>query len=214
MNHAERRRRIMKDRGINLVLDVGANSGQFAASLRDAGYHGRIVSFEPLSGAFADLERAAASDPLWSCINLALGEENCTAVINVSANSYSSSLLGVCDWSLSVEPSISAVGREEVKVRRLDSFFDEISFPHETLLMKVDAQGFELPIVKGARGIIDRLELIQLEASFRPVYRDEPPIEDLISYMRKLDFRIVSIDPGWEDRSTHELLQVDLLFSR
>ena len=97
------------------MLDVGANSGQFAASLRDAGYQGRIVSFEPLSGAFADLERAAASDPLWSCINLALGEENCTAVINVSANSYSSSLLGVCDWSLSVEPSISAVGREEVR---------------------------------------------------------------------------------------------------
>jgi FkbM family methyltransferase len=196
------------------VLDVGANSGQFAASLREAGYQGRMVSFEPLSGAFADLERAAASDPLWSCINLALGEENCTAVINVSANSYSSSLLGVCDWSLSVEPSISAVGREEVKVRRLDSFFDEVSLPHETLLMKVDAQGFELPIVKGAHGIIDRLELIQLEASFRPVYRDEPPIEDVISCMRKLDFRIVSIDPGWEDQSTHELLQVDLLFSR
>jgi hypothetical protein len=90
----------------------------------------------------------------------------------------------------------------------------EVGLPHETLLIKVDAQGFKLPIVKGAHGIIDRLELIQLEASFRPVYRDEPPIEDLISYMRKVDFRIVSIDPGWEDQSTHELLQVDLLFSR
>lgn len=214
MEHAERRRLIMEARGIDLVLDIGANTGQFAQSLRGGGYKGRIVSFEPVSEAFQALQRTAAGDPLWSVVNLALGQEDGTASINISANSYSSSLLGVCGWALAVEPSIGFVGREDVALRRLDSVFDDVAEPNETVLMKIDAQGFELAIINGALKIIDKLELIQLEASLRPVYEGEPPIEQVIQHMSGLGFRIVAVDTGWEDLSTHEVLQVDLLLAR
>lgn len=51
------------DRSIDTVLDVGANVGQFASSLRKKGFSGRLESFEPVSSVFADLEDAAAMTP-------------------------------------------------------------------------------------------------------------------------------------------------------
>jgi len=62
----------LESRQVNVVLDVGANSGQYATDLRRAAYKGRIVSFEPLSGPFSLLERSAARDPLWNCRQCAL----------------------------------------------------------------------------------------------------------------------------------------------
>ena len=62
----------IENRGINLVLDVGANTGQFGRSLRNRGYAGRIISFEPVKEAFTALENAARGDDLWTTSNLAL----------------------------------------------------------------------------------------------------------------------------------------------
>src|SRR4051794_15879966 len=70
---AQKRRALMERHNVDLVIDVGANVGQYATRLRQAGYSGRIVSFEPLPDAFADLARAAADDPLWDVRNAALG---------------------------------------------------------------------------------------------------------------------------------------------
>ncbi|MFZ0497148.1 MAG: hypothetical protein WBE80_05265 [Methylocella sp.] len=65
MDHVQRQSALMRDRKITLVLDIGANKGQYGKSLRDTiGYKGRIVSFEPLREAFAILQQTAASDPL------------------------------------------------------------------------------------------------------------------------------------------------------
>src|SRR2546423_8564507 len=73
MHFLQRRLTLMKKSGIDLVIDVGANQGQFARTMRDQlSYRGRIVSFEPLTNAFAALRRAAAGDPSWICYNIAL----------------------------------------------------------------------------------------------------------------------------------------------
>ena len=85
-----RRPLLLREEGITLVLDVGANSGQWAMELRRGGYQGRIVSFEPGSDAFAALERAAEGDRLWECRQLALGSHSGTATLNLAANSVSS----------------------------------------------------------------------------------------------------------------------------
>ena len=48
---------------INLVLDVGANIGEFVQKIRRLGYRGLVVSFEPNPEAFAQLTRRWGSDP-------------------------------------------------------------------------------------------------------------------------------------------------------
>jgi len=111
---------------VNLVLDVGANRGQFASRLRsDIGYNGDIYSFEPVSSAYALLESASADDPRWRVFKLALGSQAATMKINVTDTSEFSSFLAPnerCDDYFKDE---SKVGRQEtVQTTRLDTFLD------------------------------------------------------------------------------------------
>jgi FkbM family methyltransferase len=128
MNYIQRQSTLMRDRQKSLVLDIGANQGQYGTSLRDnIGYNGRIVSFEPLRDAFAILQPTAASDPLWECHNIAFGDSAGTATINISANSHSSSLLPVSARTLEIEPSAGYVGTQDVAVCRLDCVLDQFT---------------------------------------------------------------------------------------
>src|SRR5687767_4528 len=145
MDYLERRAALLKKRNISLVLDVGANRGQFAQSLRrQLGYKGRIVSFEPLQDAFSALQAAASGDELWSCRNIALGDKAGTSTINISANSYSSSLLAVSDRSVQIEPAIAYVGTQEISVFRLDDVLGDYARPEDRIYLKVDTQGYEM----------------------------------------------------------------------
>jgi FkbM family methyltransferase len=213
-NHFHRRVALMKRHGINLVLDVGANTGQYGTLLRGLGFRGRIISFEPLSDAFAALQRTAAHDPLWVCHNVGLSDVSGPAVINVSANSYSSSFLPVSDRSVRIEPSIAYVGQQEVQLRRLDDAVDQVIRPGEVIYLKIDTQGYELNVLKGALKTIARAPLIQLETAFSEGYQGQPLIEDVIRFLRQLGYRIVAIEPGWEDSRTAEILEADLIFAK
>ncbi len=215
MNEIQRRSALMQDRQISLVLDIGANEGQYGKSLRDdVRYKGRIVSFEPLLDAFAVLQQTAACDPLWDCHNIAFGDRAGSATINISANSYSSSLLPISSRAVEIEPSIGYVGTQEVSVHRLDSLLAQFAKADDQIYLKIDTQGSELNVLKGALGVINRFDLIQLETSFLEVYHGETLIGDVIKFLDCLGYRIVSIEPGWENPTTRELLQADLIFGR
>ena len=87
---------LLAGRQADLVLDVGANTGQWAQELRRAGYAGDMISFEPLSSAHEQLARNARHDPRWTVApRLALGNRNGQTEIHVSRNSYSSSILPI-----------------------------------------------------------------------------------------------------------------------
>ena len=215
MNDIQRRSAIIRGRQISLVLDVGANKGQYGKSLRDqVRYKGRIVSFEPLLDAFSELQQTAACDPLWECHNIAFGDSMGSATINISANSHSSSLLSVSNRAVEIEPSIGYVGTQEVSVYRLDSMLDQFAKPDDQIFLKIDTQGYELNILNGALGVISRFDLIQLETSFFEVYHGETLIGDVIKFLDYLGYRVVSIEPGWESPTTGELLQADFIFGR
>jgi FkbM family methyltransferase len=106
--------------GIRIVLDVGANTGQFAKELRLHGYHETIISFEPLSEAHAKLEVAAHSDPLWKIApRCAVGAKTGSVQINIAANSFSSSLLPMLDSHRDAAPGSRYVGSEQVEMIKL-----------------------------------------------------------------------------------------------
>lgn len=215
MNEIQRRSAIVRNRQISLVLDIGANKGQYGKCLRDeVRYKGRIVSFEPLLDAFSVLQHTAACDPLWECHNIAFGDSGGPATINISGNSHSSSLLPISSRAVEIEPSVAFVGTQEVSVYRLDSLLDQFAKVDDRIFLKIDTQGYELNILNGALGVINRFELIQLETSFIEVYHGEALIGDVVKFLGYLGYRVISIEPGWECAATGELLQADLIFGR
>jgi len=201
---------------VNVVLDVGANSGQYAAGLRAAGFRGRIVSFEPLSAPFSLLERKSSTDPLWDCRRCALGDSDGTISINVAGNAgESSSVLPMLKTHQEAFPPANYVGIEEVPMRRLDSVAPELLRPTDVVYLKIDVQGFEKQVLAGGSATVqDRCVGMQLELSFLPLYEGGMLIREALDMACSLGFTLTGLSPCFTDMRNGRTLQADGVFFR
>jgi FkbM family methyltransferase len=206
----------LKSRQVAVVLDVGANSGQYAASLREANFKGRIVSFEPLSGPFSILERAVSGDPLWECRQCALGDYDGTTSMNVSGNAgESSSILPMLKTHRDVFPQANYIGVEDVTICRLDSVAPEFLKPNDVAFLKIDVQGFEKQVIAGGKSTVsDRCVGMQIELSFLPLYQGGMLIQEALGLVHSLGFTLTGFVPFFFDIRTGRLLQADGVFFR
>lgn len=210
---AGRRQKMFAARGVDLVLDVGGADGGYGRALRQFGYAGRIVSFEPLADSFARLSANIASDPAWSARNHALGDEAGEAQINVASNSTSSSLLPMKDTHLEAEPSVGIVGQQTIRVERLDDVAGALIGADDTVFLKVDTQGFERHVLAGGPETLVRSVGLQLELSFVPLYEGGMLVDEAISMAYDAGFHLEVIEQGWASR-TGQMLQADGIFFR
>lgn len=210
-----RLRQLLRAYDIDTVLDIGANTGQYAEFLRkDLGYAKRILSFEPMSSAYALLDAKAKKDPLWEAFHFALGDSEGTGVINIAANSISSSLLDMLPAHLKSAPNSAYKARESIEVKTLDSVFDGLCNASNVVYMKIDTQGFESKVLKGAQRALQRIHTVQMEMSLVPLYSGEMLFDEHCAFMKNLGYRLVAIVPGFSDHGTGQLLQVDGIFHR
>ena len=197
--------------GIEMVFDVGANAGQYATELRHYGYQGRILSFEPLPDAFASLQRAAAGDPLWETVNEAAGEAPAKLPMHVSDNSVSSSLLKVTEASIAAAPDSRAGRVVDVAVEPLR---DRLLAAKGRLMLKIDTQGYEWPVLMGAGDALRNVTLLDVEMSLTPLYADQKLFDEVDKYIRSNGFRFYGIDTSFWNRATGELLGLDGIYVR
>ncbi len=210
--------RVLEHHGIDVVLDVGANVGQYAQRLRRGGYGGRIVSFEPVSKAHLALEAAAAGDRLWEVApRLALGDNDRPVTIHVSGELDMSSALDFTQEMGRLLDSSAYVGSEVASQARLDAVFDRHVGPGERVLLKIDTQGTEHRVLDGARGALRRtqaIQAIQIELSIVPVYQGEQPWLDTVTRLDDLGFHPALFIPGYFNRRTARLIGMDGVFVR
>jgi FkbM family methyltransferase len=209
-----RRVRLLASREVDLILDVGANVGQYALRTRSAGYRGQIVSFEPLSSAYAELSARAAADTAWDCRNQALGSSAGRAELHVARNSYSSSLLEIDDRQLKSAPDSRYVRTESVSVVALDSVWDELVRDAQRPYLKLDVQGFELEALRGAERSLSKLAGVEAELSLAPLYEGAPSYREVIEHLESAGFRLAGLDPEFFDPESAELLQAQGTFVR
>lgn len=208
---ANRLVRTMDSRRIETLLDIGANVGQYAALTRSAGFGGRIISCEPLTGAFDVLSHRAARDNHWLVLNTAVGSQTGTATINVSENSFSSSLRDMTDAHLNTAPQSRFIATENVPVTTVRELVGTHRVEPSRTLMKIDTQGFEAEVLLGAGELIGQMSAIQLELSFIELYRGQMLYDALVAKMALAGYRIHALEPGISDPSGR-MLQVDGLF--
>jgi FkbM family methyltransferase len=199
---------------IDAVIDVGANTGQYAQRLRRHGWRGPILSFEPLPDVHAALLRAAASDRNWFVAPpVALGASAGRALLERSAESDMSSLLPQSALLREISPSSHVVTRLEVPVDRLDRR-PEIRADWQRLFIKLDVQGAEPQVLAGACGLGERLIGVQLEAALVPLYEGEQDFRTLLASLERAGFVLHLLIPGYYERKLARQLQVDMVVFR
>jgi len=197
----------------SLVLDVGANIGQYGLSLRKCGYSGRIISFEALASVHARLTAVAARDKDWLVMPAcALGRAAGDARINVANNLLSSSLLAMNDIHVQAAPESAYVASEPIRLARLDEIAAPILAPESRMLLKIDTQGYEEEVLAGAAGLLNRISAMQLELSIAPLYLGAPDLRRMLELCESLGFRLHGLIPGFYHSKTGQLLQMDGLF--
>jgi FkbM family methyltransferase len=197
---------------IDLVLDVGANTGQFVHQCRAAGYKGEIISFEPSAAAHAGLLQSAAPDPFWTVADrMALGAKTGEVEINIAANSYSSSILPMLDSHLAAAPHSAYLQKEKVPLRRLDDIVPS-NTPGRHIFLKLDVQGYESHVLAGATQLLNHTLALQLEMSLLPLYEGETLMPQMHAAMTAKGFDLWDLEPSFRDPATGRLLQIDAIF--
>ena len=199
--------------GLNTVIDVGANHGQFASRIRAVGWKGSILSFEPLKGPFKSLQLLAAKDPLHEVFNYGLGQENSEPIMNVASNHGASSSLLDFDPLLEKAFLIKANAREKVEIRRLDDVAKELEIAPEQCLLKIDTQGFEQQVLKGSGDILGQIQMLFLEVALRPLYENEPLLLEMLSFLDACGFEARDLEPSVFETPFHPH-QCDILCLR
>ena len=202
---------------VETVFDIGANIGQYAQNLRKAGFRGRIISFEPLAINHLQLKKISEDDPKWEIApRMAVGQTDGNTIIHVSQNNDMSSILPVAEIMLRVLPKSRIVETEEVPLHRIDSIFSQFVTSEEKFFVKVDTQGFEMPILEGATESMNNGRIIgwQLELSLIPLYAGERTYEDIINYLKLNGFEMHLVLPGYFSKKILRLLQIDGEFFR
>lgn len=200
-------RDLLKRLKINCIFDVGANEGQYARMLRKLGYRGYIFSFEPNPAGFAILSKHFENDRFWKGFNFALGSEDGRKPINIAEESCLSSFLALKKHVVS--------GAIQVDVKRLDSIFDVLvdSIANPSVLLKMDTQGYDLEVIKGAKQCIDRVVALQSEISVEPIYEDIPHYLEALSYYESLGYKLM--DLSIVNRARHGgIVEYDCLMAR
>lgn len=198
--------------GIDSVLDIGANSGQFGRLLRQSGFGGRVHSVEPLQSAFQELTAAARADPRWTVQRAAVSDEPGTLTMNVSGNSVSSSVLPMLDKHAAAAPSAQYVAREEVPATTVDVIVDEQALVPERTLLKIDVQGYEKAVLDGAAKTLGQFGSVRTEMSLVPLYEGQALLPEIVDQLARHGFDLWLIEPGFSEPDTRRLLQLDGMF--
>jgi FkbM family methyltransferase len=185
-------RRFIRHFGVDCVIDVGANAGQYATMLRrDARFKGLILSFEPNPSVFAELERCAASDPNWHCYNIALSDRDETVPFNIMEADQFSSLNAPAEGQDAIFESRNRIARTvDVACRTLDSLWPDLRIRYgiKAPLLKMDTQGHDCAVCAGATETLGLMAGIQTELAVRPIYAGATGYDEMIALLAEAGF--------------------------
>lgn len=204
---------LLKKYNIDLVLDVGANIGQFHSELRFLGYAKDVISFEPLSEAYNILKRKESGFSNWIVYErVALGSSDSETIINISNNLVSSSILPIDKKHVDAEPESAYITTEKIVVKKLDSIAVEYNWRSKNIFLKIDTQGFEYEVLMGAKNTMNIVTFIQLELSMEELYTGQKTFYELCDYMQECGFSVFTIFREFLNTTTFETLQYNVIF--
>ena len=185
---------------VDLVLDVGANTGQFYDLLRNhVGYRGNVVFFEPIPELAAKLRARAISEPGWRIEEQALSAMSEDKTFNIMADSQFSSFrmpTTVETARFSLENEIKS--RLRMKTSTLKEWLPILrrDYDAKSVYLKLDTQGFDLDVLRGAGDELDSVSGLQTEATVTGVYEGAPRYHEVIGFLEGAGFFLSGMHPN------------------
>ncbi|SIQ20165.1 MULTISPECIES: FkbM family methyltransferase [Acidiphilium] len=181
---------LFKSLKIDLVIDVGADQGQFGTLLRDhVGYTGPIASFEPIPASFATLQHRASIDPMWQVEHAALGEALGDLPLNV---------IDLQNFRPAPPPNTqrlparhtAQIKRQTIPVRTLDDIVPALRTRTRArhIFLKLDTNARDRAILHGGEHALGTIAAIQTELYTDRQFEDLPHYLGLLSYFQAKHF--------------------------
>jgi FkbM family methyltransferase len=196
---------------ISGVIDVGANVGQFGLDVRRHGFEGLIVSYEPVQETFRSLSQTIKQHQPWKAFQLGLGAAESERTINISGNSgLSSSILEMGTLHLENFPDSLTVARQKISISTIDKQLAVLGLQPQEIMLKLDVQGFEAEVLKGASQSLSKIPLCYLEVSISPLYEGEVSFLPILIELSKFGHEVIDVFRGIKAKDGR-LLQLDIL---
>lgn len=203
---------VLKNIKCDLVVDIGANRGQFALIARKIFPDAKILSFEPLREPAQIFSKVFDGDPHVTLYPCAIGGKKNITTMHVTKNEDSSSILPLKKMQVELFPGSVEKEMRRVTVYPLSIVMDPGSILPFSLL-KIDVQGYEMEVLKGCQDILDRFSYIYVECSFVELYEGQALAHQIIAWLAERSFILSSVNNifyGTEGLA----VQGDFLFSR
>lgn len=195
------------------IIDVGANVGQFSVASVNLFEDVQVYAFEPVPESFEKLHKHVSKLNNVRAYALALGEDEGNIGFHVNTHSHSSSILALSTHHLTAFPGAKEDKVISVPITTLDSISNDFKLVSPVLL-KLDVQGYEANVLKGAVEILKKVDYVLLETSFKPMYEGELLFTEILQFMGNCGFKFLRPMDFLRNDKTGEILQVDALFER
>jgi FkbM family methyltransferase len=206
--------RILGAHAPQTILDVGAHHGETAVDLARKFPRAAIHSFEPCPATFAELKANVGRFPNVTPVNLALGDQSGRQTLHVNQFSATNSLLAASAQIADPVTRDLLACREEVAiaVTTLDAYCEAKGIAFVDLL-KMDVQGFELHVLRGAERFLAAKKVLMIftEASFEALYEGQAAFTELYARLAAQGFQLVDLY-GHTRNARQGIRWCDLLF--
>src|SRR5215467_5764442 len=173
--------------GIRTVIDVGAHKGEFSSAIRALVPECRIYAFEPLPDCCSVLSRRLGSNGHSQIFPVAVGRKSGTVTLWRSRYAKSSSVLLMAKLHKESFPRTAKSEPLTVQMKSLDQFSVEMKLERKVLL-KIDVQGYEAEVLRGATALLQKTDCVLLEVSFRTLYEGQGSFAEIHAILEKSGF--------------------------
>ncbi len=201
----------LRNHRIASVLDVGANEGQFASEIIRIFPDAQVYCFEPLREAYERLVSRFGKSQNFTFFNVAVGDITGEMPIHKNEFSPASSLLGMQPMHVTAFPYTKHETVDSARVERLDNLLKSLQI-EPPVLLKVDVQGYEARVLRGANKTVANASVILVECNFQEMYEGQSKFEEIYEYLIQRDFVFKGCFDTLKDPRDGLVLQGDLIF--
>ncbi|WP_426094218.1 FkbM family methyltransferase [Flavobacterium sp. DSR2-3-3] len=197
---------------LTTIIDVGANSGQFTKVATHLYPHAQIHTFEPLPDLYSIIEKKFSSNPNINTYNIALGNEDGTILFNKNKFGHTSSILEINEENIHFTRKDNVLEQIRVQIKKLDSIALFTDKTHLSLL-KLDVQGYELEVLKGADQTLKAIDYIIIEANLEELYSSQPSFTVMNNYLQMKGFELMGM-LDFNLGNKNKYIEFDLLYRK